>query len=162
VLWTNLCIHYLLHLTPPLFLAAYVLLAGSASACRATSPIFIKIVFSTLPVLEMARAVYAEHDSLLDPSKANKHSDQSMASAVGSPNVIVMSSPSLPGPNQPSPSQSPATSNDFTSSHLLLPVPTSSVNNTSQASFSLSDEEVGLFDPLLPEIASADISIARK
>jgi hypothetical protein len=63
-------------------------------------------------------------------------------------------------------SSSPASS-DPHSGQLLRPIPTPSVN-ASQASFSFSDTNGGgndgsaLFDPLSPEIASADISIARE
>ncbi|KAJ7042906.1 hypothetical protein C8F04DRAFT_1029796 [Mycena alexandri] len=57
--------------------------------------------------------------------------------------------------------QSPASSVDSHGSRVLLPVPTLS-NNGSQASFTFSEVDVDgtLLDPLPPEIAAADLSIA--
>jgi hypothetical protein len=71
-------------------------------------------------------------------------------------------------PNSSLPSSTPSIpSGEAQTTHLLRPIPTPSVN-ASQASFSFSDatgsssDGGALFDPLSPEIASADISIARE
>lgn len=103
------------------------------------------------------------HDDRLDTAPASL-SDLVIIVPDGTPPALPVENPSATSLNLSS--QSPA-STDAQSGHLLRPIPTPSVN-ASQASFSFSDATAGdndggaLFDPLSPEIASADISIARE
>lgn len=89
----------------------------------------------------------------------------SVSHGVSTPHVLSThdTQPAFPSSGQPSPSIS---SNDSSASQFLLPIPPPSVNK-SQASFAYSDVSISdagghSFGALPPEIASADISIARE
>lgn len=89
-----------------------------------------------------------------DNSRAGPPQASSSRNTMPDLSTIVPVSPSS------SAAQSPTSS---TSSSQLLPIPTPSTN-VSQASFSYpeSSDEGTILDPLPPDIAAADISIARE
>ncbi|KAJ7607320.1 hypothetical protein FB45DRAFT_846796 [Roridomyces roridus] len=78
------------------------------------------------------------------------------------PGLSTSPEPSTSAFSSTSSIQSPASSSDSHGSRVLLPIPTTASDNSSQASFAFSEVDIDgtPLDPLPPEIAAADISIA--